>query len=94
VKNLFLRALLILLALVLLVYGGDYISIRFRIPGQRAQFGSVHLQPYLAVPQKSGKTEFILDTPVDQTCVYSLFPQLGYQPCWYLSRHKAPRTNL
>jgi hypothetical protein len=27
------------------------------------------------------------------TCVHSLFPHMGYQPCWYLSRHSEQRTN-
>jgi hypothetical protein len=52
------------------------------------------VQPYLAVPQKNGKTEFILDDPSDQPCSNSLFPQGGAPPCWYLKRHARKRVNL
>lgn len=93
-KILLQRSLLLLVALAVLAYFGDYLSFRFRIPGNRAPFGTVHVQPYLAVPQKNGKTEFILDDPTDQPCSNSLFPQGGAPPCWYLRRHASKRVNL
>ena len=92
-KDLLGRALVICAVLFLLVYLGDYISIKFRIPS-RPQFGTVHVQPYLAVPRKDGKTEFLLENPIDQPCVYSLFPHFSVQPCWYVERHKSKRINL
>lgn len=86
--------LLVIAGLAALAYFGDYVSLRFQIPNHRPQFGSVHLQPYLAVPRKDGKTEFMLDDPVDQPCVYSLFPHFGDTPCWYLQRNRSKRENL
>lgn len=85
--------LLIAAGLLLLVYVGDYISLAYRIPRGRQQFGSVVVQKMLAVPQKDRKTEFIADAPEQQTCVYSLFPQLGLTPCWYLARHAQQQIN-
>jgi hypothetical protein len=82
------------IALFFLIYFGDYLSLRFRIPGNRLQFDTVHVQPYIAVPKKNGQTEFILDAPVDHVCANSLFPHFGVQPCWYLRGHREPRTNL
>lgn len=79
--------------LLLLVYLGDYLSIVYRFPGGRRQFGSVEVQKVLAVPQKDRKTEFIADAPEQQTCVNSLFPQLGLTPCWYLERHAQQQVN-
>lgn len=87
------RTALILLAVAALVYAGDYLSLRFQIPN-RPQFGTVHLQPYLAVPRKDGRIEYMLDDPVDQPCVHSLFPHLGDSPCWYLERQKNKRVNM
>jgi hypothetical protein len=87
------RLLLIAGALLLLVYLGDYVSIAYRIPHGREQFGSVEVQRLLAVPQKDRKTEFIADPPQAQQCVHSLFPQLGLTPCWYLSRHATQQIN-
>jgi hypothetical protein len=69
------------------VYGGDYLSARYRIPGNRQTLGSVQVQTLYAVRLKNGRIEYSLGDTETQTCVRSLFPQLGYTPCWYLSRH-------
>ena len=87
------RLLLIGGAAVLLLYLGDYISIAYRIPHGREQFGSVEVQKLLLVPQKDHKTEYIADPPQAQQCVHSLFPQLGLTPCWYLARHAIQQVN-
>jgi hypothetical protein len=87
------RLLLIAAGLLLLAYVGDYISIAYRIPRGRQQFGSVEVQKLLAVPQKDRKTEFIAAAPEQQPCVYSLFPRFGLTPCWYLSRHSRQQVN-
>jgi hypothetical protein len=87
------RALLIAGVLLLLLYLGDYVSIVYRIPNGREQFGSVEVQKLLAVPQKDHKTEYIADPPQAQQCVRSLFPRLGLTPCWYLERHAMQQVN-
>jgi hypothetical protein len=87
------RLLLIAAGVLLLVYVGDYVSIAYRLPRGRQQFGSVEVQKLLAVPQKDRKTEFIADPPEPQTCAYSLFPQFGLTPCWYLERHARQQVN-
>jgi hypothetical protein len=87
------RLLLITATLLLLVYLADSISIRYRIPNGREQFGSVEVQKLLAVPQKDHKIEYIADPPQPQQCVHSLFPQLGLPPCWYESRHATQQIN-
>jgi len=92
-KRVLARLLLITGAFVLLVYAGDYISIAYRIPNRREQFGSVEVQQMLAVPLKDRKTEFIANPPHQEQCVHSLFPQLGLSPCWYLSRHAMQQVN-
>lgn len=85
------RALLILVLLGCLLFLGDYLSVRFQIPGHRPQFGSVVVQRYYAVPLKNRSTEYMFDQPVTESCVYSLFPHFGALPCWYLSRHTQQR---
>jgi hypothetical protein len=87
------RFLMIGAALLLLAYLGDSISIRYRIPNGREQFGSVEVQKLLAVPQKDHKLEYIPVAPEPQQCVYSLFPQFGLTPCWYLARHNMQQVN-
>lgn len=88
------RALLIVVLLCVLVYGGDYLSLRYRIPHQRAQFGSVQVELDYAVRMKNNKTEYMFDDPAAQECVYSLFPHFGDSPCWYVERHARKQVDL
>lgn len=76
------------------LYAGDYLSVRFRIPANREPLGSVKVQTTLAVKQKDGKTEFYVNPPQDQVCVNSIFPHLGYPPCWYLRRKSTQLVNM
>jgi hypothetical protein len=90
-----LRRILTALALgVILLYAGDYLSVRYRIPGNRPQFGTVRVHPYYAIPQKDGKTEIVLLDPDTRTCVHSLLPHLGANPCWYVKRHTRERIDM
>jgi hypothetical protein len=88
------RILTVFVLSVILLYLGDYLSVRYRIPGGRQQFGSVRIWPYLAIPQKDGKTEIVLQDARTQTCVQSLFPHLGADPCWYVKRHTQQRIDM
>ena len=85
--------LLAAIGLLALVYFGDYLSIAYRIPSGRAQFGSVQVQTLLAIPRKDRKTEYVASPPEEQPCAYSLFPRLGLPPCWYESRHAVQQVN-
>ena len=88
------RVLIIAVLTFALIYAGDYISLRYRIPNSREQFGSVMVEQSYAVPQKDKKVEYIFDPPAPQTCVNSLFPHFGNPPCWYLERHKRQQVNV
>lgn len=92
-KLLWLRWLIIAAVLFLLTYIVDYISLAYRIPNGRDQFGSIEVEKLLAVPQKDRKTEYIADPPEAEQCVHSLFPQFGLTPCWYLARHAMQQVN-
>jgi hypothetical protein len=61
---------------------------------RKQPLGSVKVQPYYAVPQKDGKTEFILLDPEVDTCVQSLLPHLGQPPCWQLNKKKQKRIDM
>jgi hypothetical protein len=76
-----------LLGLLAAVYICDYLSVRYRIPGNREPLGVVEIQRYYAVHLKSGKTEISYDGSENQACTNSIFPHLGYDPCWYVRRH-------
>ncbi len=76
------------------LYVGDYVSIRYRLPGNREQFSDVAVQRYYAVTLKNRKTEYMYDDPGTRKCSHSLFPQLGAVPCWYAVRHKWERVEV
>ena len=80
--------------LLCFLYAGDYLSVRFRIPPGREPLGSVKVQTTYAVKQKGGKIEFYFNPPQDQVCVNSIFPHLGYSPCWYLRRKSTKQIDM
>jgi hypothetical protein len=80
-------------AAVLLAYAGDFAVFRYRVAKGNG-YGSVTVNHYTAVLQKNGKTTLTFDPPAPWTCVNSLFPHQGFQPCWYLSRHPDQRTDI
>jgi len=80
------------LLVLLVLYGTDYAMVRFRIPLGREPTGSVMVRRYYAIQEKANRVEYIFDKDEAQTCVRSLFPHLGYKPCWYLSRHAEQRV--
>ena len=88
------RLFLIAVAFIALLYGGDYAWVRFRIAKTRNPYGVVKVQPYYAVRQKNGKDEFYFLEPQNQACVRSLFPHLGYNPCWYVKRNAHKRIDM
>ena len=86
------RALALLVALVALVYAGDYVAVRLRaaFPRLGSAFGSVQMERLYAIPLKNGRTEYELGArqpEVTAQCVHALFPHFGYNPCWYLRRN-------
>jgi hypothetical protein len=88
------RVLIIATVFVALVYAGDYLSVRYRISHNRDPLGVVKIRRYYAVPLKNRKTEFYPLDPEFRQCVHSLFPHLGYSPCWYLNRKKEDRIDM
>ena len=84
------RIAIAVVALLIIWYVGDYISLKIRrAPLSRIQIGKVYL-----VPQKDGKTSVEPGEPKTQTCVNSMFPHMGYSPCWYVKRHRNQQINL
>ncbi len=87
------RFLLILATVAVVLYGVDFLSVRFRIP-RRDTFGSVTMHTYYAVKLKNGKTEYDFAGDHDVNCSNSMFPQLGAKPCWYAIRHTEEQITI
>jgi hypothetical protein len=71
----------------LLLYAGDYSVLRMRIAGGAGSATSTVIV-FDAAPIKGDKVTIFYDQPQPQTCVRSIFPWMGYEPCWYLKRHR------
>lgn len=70
-------------------YVGDYAVAKSR------PLGSVQVQPFYAIHQKNGKTEFDYSMPPEtQSCVSSVLPHLGSNPCWYVTTHKTRKIEI
>ena len=84
------RIATVLVVLVIVLYLGDYIVMKIR----SEPTGTCQVTKLYAVPQKDGKTQYEAGDPETQTCANSIFPHLGYSPCWYVKRHKMQQVNL
>ncbi len=83
------RIATVAIALVCILYAGDFISVKFR----HDPLSAVQINTIYAVPQKGGKTDYEPGDPMSETCVNSIFPHLGYAPCWYVSRDRNQQVN-
>jgi hypothetical protein len=83
------RVLVAAVLLTLLLYAADYLFVRYKMAHGGA-LGTVQVERLYAIPLKDGKTEYDLDAQQPQVttpCVHSLFPHMGYNPCWYIQRN-------
>jgi hypothetical protein len=88
------RALVAIVAALVLTYGGDFLWFHLRMihPKRDNPLESFQTPRVLAIPEKGGKTSYEIDRQNPEqtvTCAHSLFPQAGSSPCWYVK----PRVN-
>jgi hypothetical protein len=76
--------------LIAIAFLADYIVLR----ASGNPTGSVLVRRYYAVGLKNGKTEMYSADPENQMCVNSIFPHLGYSPCWYLRRYNTKEIKV
>ena len=69
-------------------YAVDYAVLRFKASRNNgaSAFGSVTV--VYGTPTKDGRVEIFTDQSQTVTCVNSLFPHLGYNPCWYVRKNQ------
>ena len=93
-KRLLLKVLVALASASILTYAGDYVVFRYRVTRNLSPYGSVTVNSYFAVPQKTGKMEYDFQSSQQETCVNALFRHMRYPPCWYLPRHTDKQIQL
>jgi hypothetical protein len=79
----FRKTLLAAIAVAAAVYAVDLLYAHVR----KAPFADVQIERFLAIAEHFNKVSYERTDPVTEKCVYALFPQYGYAPCWYLMRH-------
>jgi hypothetical protein len=84
------RAVLVLVAAFVAIYGGDWVV--FKLRGSPSS--TVTVNRFLSVPLKGNKIEYDYLGTADVACSVSLFPQGGQSPCWSLRRNPNQNTNL
>ena len=84
------RIALIAAAAGVVIYALDFAVLHARAQ----QYGSVQVRVMYAVKLKNKETEFLPEEPQNLPCVNSMFPQMGYAPCWYLSRHRRQTVDV
>ena len=87
------KRFIIAVALLGILYLGDFLSLRFRIPS-RDTLGSVTVHTTYVVKLKNGRTEYDYAGDHNISCTNSLFPQMGYKPCWYASRRTDEQISI
>lgn len=75
--------LLGILGTAALIYLGD--TAAFFLRGQPTE--QVIVSRYMSAPLKGDKTELFYEGTGPMPCSKSIFPQSGWQPCWYLRKH-------
>ena len=84
------RVVVVLAAVFVAVYGGDWAAFRLR----GSPTGKVEVNRYVAIPLKGNKQEFDYIGTSDIPCSFSLFSQAGESPCWQLRRHPNQGTTF
>jgi hypothetical protein len=77
------RVAVVLVAVFVATYGGDWALFKLR----GSPRSKVTVNRYLAIPLKGNKQEFDYLGSADVPCSVSLFPQAGQTPCWQLRRN-------
>jgi hypothetical protein len=80
-------AVIALCVLFLVVYTADYLVMRIRVAAHGAAGPTESVTYFYAAPVKGDKVHVFSDQPQTETCVRSIFPWLGHDPCWYAKRH-------
>jgi hypothetical protein len=76
------RAALGLIALVVVIFVIDYIQLKAR---GAAGIGTIPLT--VGTAMKDGRVQIFTGDDQTETCVRSLFPHFGFNPCWYVKQN-------
>jgi hypothetical protein len=84
---------IVLCVAFIVVFTGDFLVLRYRIAAHGAGSVTAQITTFDAAMLKDNKYSVYYDQPQTQTCVRSIFPWLGDDPCWYVNRHTVKIVN-
>jgi hypothetical protein len=73
--------------LLAIAYAADFAALHYRITKNHNPYGTVLVRSYYAISKKANKVEYDFAGTESVTCAHSIFPQHGYVPGWYASKH-------
>ena len=76
------------------MYTGDFAWFEYRMRNAKPNDPLETMTFYYETDIKGSKTEVFFDQPQTATCVHSIFPHGGYQPCWRFNRSGIQRISL
>jgi hypothetical protein len=79
--------------LLLVLLAGDYLVLRYRVAAWGLDEATTKLTVFDAAVLKNGRVNIYYNLPQTVTCARSIFPWLGYDPCWYARRHPVDVLN-
>ncbi len=82
-----LRGIGIVLLVAAMLYPLDWAIWRGRV-ARGGGMGSVIVKTYTAAGLKGGKLDYFPTGTFAQPCSRSLYTQEGYNPCWWVERHR------
>jgi hypothetical protein len=84
IKKILVRGFLGLLSATVVLYIVDAVQVRVRLATGGAARAYDTVTVVYAAGLKGNKYEVYAGDPDLVTCSRSIFPQMGYSPCWYL----------
>ncbi len=92
-KRILMIVVLVIVAIPVLAFAADYLSVRFNVPN-RTLFDDVEVRQFYAVKLKDKKTSYMFGQPQTVECVNALFPHDGDTPCWYRKSHTVIEVDI
>jgi hypothetical protein len=87
IRKILVRGAVGIIGIALVVYVLDAIQIRIRLAAGGPSRAYDNVTVLYAAGLKGNKYEIYADQPQIETCARSIFPQMGYSPCWYARQH-------
>jgi hypothetical protein len=81
------RAVAALLLLAMVAYPVDWAIWRARV-AQAGGMGSFSVERFTVAELKDGKEDYYADGTEAVLCSRTLYPQGGFNPCWWVERHR------